>query len=151
MVPMVLRSWISGQARLNESMPTVFFFLECLYRRTHWFKLEMQNMQLIFLLLSQSRSQGDAGMRRTTPNLPKGPLLVTKWAKNGVFVGGVKGVRFKKSTLGVWKVHFCGVPHRPKIDPGYVKLVAFPCRLWVCYFMNKMKAYRIAKNQNMQK
>ena len=28
------------------------------------------------------------GVRCTTPNLPKGPLFVTKWAKNGVFVGG---------------------------------------------------------------
>ena len=35
-----------------------------------------------------ARSQGG---RRTTPNLPKGPLLATKWAKNGVFVGRLRG------------------------------------------------------------
>ena len=31
----------------------------------------------------------------------------------------VKGVRFKKSTFWVQKVHFFGVPHPSKIDPGY--------------------------------
>ena len=36
------------------------------------------------------------------PNLPKDqPLTTTKWAKNEVFVGGLSGVRFKKSTFGV--------------------------------------------------
>ena len=59
------------------------------------------------------------GVRRTTPNLPKCPLLATKWAKNGVFVGGLRGVRLRKSTFAVQKVHFCGVLHLPKIDPGY--------------------------------
>ena len=34
----------------------------------------------------------------------KGPLLAAKWAKNGVFVGGL---RFKNSTFWVQKVHFC--------------------------------------------
>ena len=32
------------------------------------------------------------------PNLPKGPLLAKKWAKNVFFVGGLRGMRFKKST-----------------------------------------------------
>ena len=45
------------------------------------------------------------------PNLPKGPLLATKCTKNGVFVGGLRGVRFKKSTFGG--------SHTPQIDPGY--------------------------------
>ena len=35
-----------------------------------------------------------------------------KWAKNGVFVGGLRGLRFKKSTFG-------GVQHLPRFDPGY--------------------------------
>ena len=35
-----------------------------------------------------ARSQGGAGGAMLPPNLPKGPLLATKWAKNGVFVGG---------------------------------------------------------------
>ena len=39
----------------------------------------------------QAHSQWGAGVRRTTPNLSKGPLLVTKWAKNWVFVGGLRG------------------------------------------------------------
>ena len=37
----------------------------------------------------QARSRGEgAGVRRTTPNLPKGPLFATKLAKNGVLWGG---------------------------------------------------------------
>ena len=28
-------------------------------------------------------------------------------------------MRFKKSTFWVQKVHFWGVPHLPKMDPGY--------------------------------
>ena len=60
------------------------------------------------------------------PNLPKGPLLVTKWAKNGGFCRRVRGVRFKK-------VHFFGVPHPPKsilamglegVYPGVLALYA---------------------------
>ena len=52
----------------------------------------------------QARSQGwcGGGVR---------PLLATEWAK--------KGVRFKKSTFWVQKVHFWGIPHLPKVDPGY--------------------------------
>ena len=47
----------------------------------------------IFLLPQQSeqaRSRGGGGVRGAThpPNLSKGPLLATKWAKNGVFVAG---------------------------------------------------------------
>ena len=57
-----------------------------------------------------------------TINLPKGPLLVTKWAKNGVFVRVLRVVRFKKSTFWVQKVHILVVSHPPpqkKNDPGY--------------------------------
>ena len=75
------------------------------------------NRQMSFDV-AQARSQEGAGIRHTTPNLPKGSLLVTKWAKNEVFVGGL-GWRFKNSTFWVRKVHFCEVPHLPKIDPGY--------------------------------
>ena len=39
--------------------------------------------------------------------------------KNGGFVGGLREVRFKKSTFGVQKVLFWGVLHLPQIDPGY--------------------------------
>ena len=44
---------------------------------------------------------GGGGVRCTTPSLPKGPLFVTKWAKNGVFCRRVKGSE-------VQKVHFLG-------------------------------------------
>ena len=46
----------------------------------------------------------------------------------------VKGVRFKKSIFGVYKVHVLGVPHLPKINPGYGS-GSFVCpsvRLFVC-------------------
>ena len=49
------------------------------------------------------------------PNLPKGPLLVTKWAKSGFFVRGLRGVRFKKSSFWVQKVHILGVLHPQSI------------------------------------
>ena len=71
---------------------------------------------------TQAHSQG---VQCTPPNLPKGPLTATKWAKNVfvffllIFCSGVKGVRFKKSTFWVQNVHYFGVPHHPKIDPGY--------------------------------
>ena len=68
--------------------------------------------------ITPARSQGVA--THTTLNLSKGPLLVTKWT---IFLGGrgcrkVKGVG-SRSPLWVQKVHFCGVLHHPKIDPGY--------------------------------
>ena len=37
------------------------------------------------------------GVRRTTPNMPKGPLFATKWAKNGVLREGL--YRPKRSTF----------------------------------------------------
>ena len=50
-----------------------------------------------------ARGRRGGGVRRTTPNLPKGPLLATKWAKNFFFfsckrVGGGE----------VQKVHLLG-------------------------------------------
>ena len=48
----------------------------------------------------QARSQGGKGGATHPPNLPKGSLIATKWTKNGVFEGGLRGVRFKKSTFG---------------------------------------------------
>ncbi len=56
----------------------------------------------------QAHSQGVRGVRRTTPNLPKGRLFATKWAKNGVLWGG----------LGP-KGPLSGVPHPPNIESGY--------------------------------
>ena len=44
------------------------------------------------------------------PNQPKSPLLATKWG----FCRRAKGVKFKKSTFWVQKVHFSGVVHAPK-------------------------------------
>ncbi len=40
--------------------------------------------------LPQARSQGVRALRRNPPppNLPKGPLFATKWAKNGVLCTG---------------------------------------------------------------
>ena len=51
---------------------------------------------------------GVQGCATTTLNLPKGSLSVTKWAKNGVFEGGLKGLIFRKSTFGVQKGHIWG-------------------------------------------
>ena len=49
-----------------------------------------------------------------TPQSAKRSILVTKWARNGVFVRGLRGLMFKKSTFWVQKVHILGVPHPPK-------------------------------------
>ena len=54
-----------------------------------------------------------AGVQRTPQkNLPKGPLLATKWAKNGVFIRGLRGwgsksslVGSKRSTFGGFRTH----------------------------------------------
>ena len=55
-------------------------------------------------------------------NLPKGPLLATKWGKNGDFEGGFRGwdsksplLRSKRSTF--WGSHTS--PPQKKINPGY--------------------------------
>ncbi len=64
-------------------------------------------------------ARGGAGVQRTTPNLPKGALFATKWAKKGVLWGGLglKGPLFvtKWAKMGfyagrgeVQKVHFVG-------------------------------------------
>ena len=60
-------------------------------------------------------ARGCGGVMHPNPpaNLPKGPLLATKWAKNGVLVGGLRGVKFKKSTFGVQMVHFWGFRTSP--------------------------------------
>ena len=51
----------------------------------------------------------------TPPNLPKGPLLATKWAKNGVFCREVKGGEVQKSPLfGSKRSTFWGSPHPKK-------------------------------------
>ena len=39
----------------------------------------------------QARSQGECVGFDAPLKSDKGPLLVTKWAKNGVFVGGLRG------------------------------------------------------------
>ena len=54
------------------------------------------------------------GVRHTTPKLPKGPLLATKWTKNGAFVGGSRG-EVQKVHFLVLKVHFCGFLTSPKL------------------------------------
>ena len=65
-------------------------------------------------------ARGVQGVRWHPQNLPKGPLLATKWAKSGVFVGGfTRGVRFKKVHFLGPKGPLFGGPAPPKINPGY--------------------------------
>ena len=54
------------------------------------------------------------------PHLSKGPLLATKWAKNEVFVGGLRGWGSKNPLFGSERSTFWGscTPHN-KINPGY--------------------------------
>ena len=59
------------------------------------------------------------GVELTTPNLPKGAISVTEYAKKFGLCKGVKGVRFKKSTFWAQKAHFLGISYLSKIDPGY--------------------------------
>ncbi len=72
------------------------------------------------------------GVRRTAPNLPKGPLFATEWTKNGGLWGGLgpKGPLFVTKwdknvflfflRLGLGpKGSLSGVPHPPKIESGY--------------------------------
>ena len=54
-------------------------------------------------------------MQCTPSNRPKGPLFCHKMGKKWVVCKRIKGVRFKKSTLGIQKVHIFGVPHPPKL------------------------------------
>ena len=63
-------------------------------------------------MLTQARSQAGAGVRPAT-HLPKSKVYFyqqLEWAKNCVFVDGLKGVRFKNSTFWVQKVHFYTAP-----------------------------------------
>ena len=53
------------------------------------------------------------------PNLTKGPLLATKWAKNEVFVGGLRGVRFKRVHFLSGKGPLLGDSASSGFDPGY--------------------------------
>ena len=102
---------------------------------------------------SQARSQGGEGGATQPPHLPKGPLLATKWTKSGVFEGGLRWVRFKKSTFGVQKVHFWGVPHHPKIDSAYGRAcrivinidnwTAQNMRIMIYIYMNHIEKDRI--------
>ena len=55
----------------------------------------------------------------TPPKSAKRSTFSYKMGQKWGFCRRVKGVRFKKSTFWVQKVHFLGVPHPPKIDPGY--------------------------------
>ena len=67
---------------------------------------------------------GGGGVRPAT-HLPKSKVYFyqqLEWAKNGVFVEGLKGVRFKNSTFWVQKVHFYTAP--PEINPGYGPVLA---------------------------
>ena len=74
------------------------------------------------------------------PKSAKSPLLATKWTKNVVFVGGLRGVRFKKITFLVQNVHFLGVPQLPKIDPGYRPAPKHVHKLTVSQFSSWMEA-----------
>ena len=53
------------------------------------------------------------------PKSAKRSTFSHKMGQKWGFCSGVEGVRFKKFTFWIQKVPFFGVPHPPKIDPGY--------------------------------
>ena len=53
------------------------------------------------------------------PKSAKRSTFCHKVGQKWHFCRRVIGVRFKKSTIWVQKVHFLGVPHLLRIDPGY--------------------------------
>ena len=57
-------------------------------------------------MLMQARSQAGCGPRRIIPKSKVYFYQQLEWAENGVFVEGLKGVRFKNSTFWVQKVNF---------------------------------------------
>ena len=57
---------------------------------------------------TQACSQGVQGVWHTPPNLPKGPLLATKWVINGVFVIGLRGWGSKSPLFGSKRSTFRG-------------------------------------------
>ena len=71
---------------------------------------------LINIQLQAHRGGGVQGVWCTTPDLSKGPLFATKWAKNVVFA--VKGWGSKKVHFWVQKLHFSGILHLAS-NPGY--------------------------------
>ena len=63
----------------------------------------------------QAHKPGGVGGATHLPNLPKGPLLATKWAKNGVFVGGLKGWGSKSLLFGSKRSTFGGSRTAPNL------------------------------------
>ena len=53
----------------------------------HWYCISLASVSKSGVV-PRPVARGGAGGAMNPPNLPKGPLLATKWAKNGVFVGG---------------------------------------------------------------
>ena len=100
----------------------------------------------------QACSQRGCGGGMYPPNLPKGPLLATKWAKNEVFIGGLRGVRFKKSIFFYPKGSFLG-SCTPQIDPGYgpgkvialLKAFSWETGLWVMLGDFKVKNAKLGR------
>ena len=66
---------------------------------------------------------GVGGAMHPPPNLPIGPLWATKWVKNEVFVGGLRGGWGSKSPL-------FGGPAPPQIDPGYGPVLKYRDGSW---------------------
>ena len=81
-------------------------------------------------LIFRPVTRGVRRVRCTSPNLAKGPLLGTKWAKNGVFVGGLRGEVQKSPLLGVL--------HLPRFNPGYGPACIFMYRyLYMFLYVNR--------------
>ena len=100
--------------------------------------------------LEQAHSQGLQGMQRTTLNLPKGPLSVTKYAKRATFShkvcqkGGFVGVKGGE----IQNVHFVGlgVPYILKIDPGYGPDYRCTIKIVIVLCISKTKILNILDN-----
>ena len=89
-------------------------------------------------------------------NLAKGPLLVTKWAKNGVFVAGLRAGGGSKSPLFGSKRSILGVLHPPdlilamglvfSLSFDVIKLLAygsFSDTFSLCEYNDKIKMCRL--------
>ena len=61
-------------------------------------------------------------MHLPSQNLAEGPLLGTKWDKNGVF--RVEGVEVQKVLFLGPKGPLLGVPHLPRFDPSYGPVIS---------------------------
>ena len=72
------------------------------------------------------------------PKSAKRSTFSQKGGQTWVFCIRIKGVRFKKSTFWVQKVHILGIPHLSKIDPGdgpaFIHLCIHSFIFNICFF-----------------